>query len=420
MSFGAHVNVAGEIFPKQIGYVWDPIGMSYVVAQQAAGTGGAGDASAANQVLALAKLTSLDAKLPASLAVAPVADVGQDAVPVRVISQLGAGSGGGGGGAATLADGADVTQGAKADAAWDGAAANPTMVAIAKYSANKLDAIRVLLAGTLVVTGPLTDAQLRASPLALPSGASTSVKQDTGNTSLGSIDTKLTGVALDGTDITAAVMPAGGAGLRGWLSAIYTKLAASIAVTGTFWQATQPVSLAAAVATTSAAASQADGHSASIGTTTDASSANTMIGRLKQLVTLLAAGLPAALSGSLGLKVSQVDRAPTFFSAVAAAPAASAVIADTGALTAGSYRVEWCCVAQDTVAVGKGMVVEYRNAANAATLHRLGGCAAGSSEDGETRRITVLVGERIRIIAGTAAGAASSQYIAYLAIYPVD
>lgn len=53
---------------------------------------------------------------------------------------------------------------------------------------------------TQAVSGPLTDTQLRASPvpvsnasLPLPSGASTSTLQTTGNTSLSSIDTKLSG-----------------------------------------------------------------------------------------------------------------------------------------------------------------------------------------------------------------------------------
>lgn len=54
-----------------------------------------------------------------------------------------------------------------------------------------------------------------------------------------------TGAATDGTDITTpTAMPAGGVGMRGWLSAIWTKLNGSLAVTGTFFQATQPVSLA--------------------------------------------------------------------------------------------------------------------------------------------------------------------------------
>jgi hypothetical protein len=60
-------------------------------------------------------------------------------------------------------------------------------------------------------------------------------------------------VSADGTKTTASVMPAGGVGFLGWLSAIVEKLAgtlnvsvqnASLAVTGTFWQATQPVSIA--------------------------------------------------------------------------------------------------------------------------------------------------------------------------------
>lgn len=52
---------------------------------------------------------------------------------------------------------------------------------------------------------------------------------------------------------------------------------------------TQPVS--------NAAATQADGHSATIGATTDADTALTVVGRLKRIVVLLAGGLPAALVG---------------------------------------------------------------------------------------------------------------------------
>ena len=54
-----------------------------------------------------------------------------------------------------------------------------------------------------------------------------------------------TGAAQDGTDITTpTAMPVGGVGIRGWLSAIWTKLNGSLTVTGSFFQATQPVSLA--------------------------------------------------------------------------------------------------------------------------------------------------------------------------------
>lgn len=52
-----------------------------------------------------------------------------------------------------------------------------------------------------------------------------------------------TGAAKDGTDQTGVAAPTGAVGIRGWLSAIYNVLNnGSLAVTGTFWQATQPVS----------------------------------------------------------------------------------------------------------------------------------------------------------------------------------
>lgn len=81
----------------------------------------------------------------------------------------------------------------------------------------------VPVTGSLSVTGGLTDAELRASavPVSL-TGAATEAKQDAGNTSLTSIDGKLpnlvTGrVPVDGSAVTQPV-------------------------SGTFWQATQPVS----------------------------------------------------------------------------------------------------------------------------------------------------------------------------------
>ena len=73
--------------------------------------------------------------------------------------------------------------------------------------------------------------------LTLPAGGATSANQSLQITQETAINTNL------GTDITTpTAMPAGGTGVRGWLSAIWTKLNASLAVTGTFWQATQPVS----------------------------------------------------------------------------------------------------------------------------------------------------------------------------------
>lgn len=55
---------------------------------------------------------------------------------------------------------------------------------------------------------------------------------------------------LEGADITTpTAMPTGGVGIRGWLSSIWTKLNGTLAVTGTFFQASQPVSIAATVLT---------------------------------------------------------------------------------------------------------------------------------------------------------------------------
>lgn len=103
---------------------------------------------------------------------------------------------------------------------------------------------------------------ITVAALPLPAGAATAVNQATELASLG-------------TDITTpTAMPAGGTGVRGWLSAIWTKLNGSLAVTGAFFQATQPVSIAATVAVSNAslplptgAATEA-GHLATIDTST--------------------------------------------------------------------------------------------------------------------------------------------------------
>lgn len=115
------------------------------------------------------------------LTAAPVSDTGQPALAVRVISQLGAGTGGGGGNLATAAKGTT-------------AAGSPT-------SENTNANIQALHVN--VVNFPATQ-PISAVSLPLPTGAATETT----------------------------------------LAAVNTKLAGTIAVSGTFWQATQPVSLA--------------------------------------------------------------------------------------------------------------------------------------------------------------------------------
>ena len=111
------------------------------------------------------------------------------------------------------------------------------------------------------------------------------------------------------------------------------------------------------------------------------------------------------------LTVKQSEPAWTWTSLKSAAPTANAVQADTGALAAGTYDFYITLAASDTVAVGKGLVVEHRNAANGATLQNLGAIPAGGQVVIELRSYVIAASERIRVIAGTAAGAASSMYV---------
>ena len=100
------------------------------------------------------------------------------------------------------------------------------------------------------VTGTFFQATqpISASSLPLPSGASTSALQSTGNTSVASIDTKTPalGQALDAAS-TPVVLPAAQISTLTPLSSVgVNNFPATQAVTGTFFQATQPVSIATA------------------------------------------------------------------------------------------------------------------------------------------------------------------------------
>jgi hypothetical protein len=93
-------------------------------------------------------------------------------------------------------------------------------VAVSNFPATQVVSGTVSISGSVAVTGPLTDAQLRASAvpisaasLPLPSGAATSALQTTGNTSLSSIDSKIpsgltvtsTRLLVDGSGVTQPV-----------------------------------------------------------------------------------------------------------------------------------------------------------------------------------------------------------------------
>lgn len=99
---------------------------------------------------------------------------------------------------------------------------------------------------------------------------------------------------------------------------------------------------------------------------------------------------------------------PTPASGRVVAAAAAALIADTGALAAGAYRVEFTVGLSGALAAGKGIDLEHRDAANAATLRNLAHCPGGQMVDGVIERIVLAANERIRAVQGAVAGEAAS------------
>lgn len=249
---------------------------------------------------------------------APVADTGQPALPVRIISSL-AGGGGGGGGV--------VQQGAR-DAtvqSWN---------------------IRTTGGDTVAVAGPLTDAELRAADVVVADTDALLLDFDSG---IGVVNQRAMGLAIPGA---GGAVPAG-----------HAATPVRIDPTGA---TAQPVT----------------------GPLTD-----------------------AQLRAS-AVKAREDLAAMTWASARNIAPAANAVQATTGTLAAGDYDFDILLAVSDTVAVGKALVVEHRNAADSATLQNLGGCTPnGGAVQLALRRYTIAANERIRVVVGAVAGAATSLYV---------
>jgi len=137
------------------------------------------------------------------------------------------------------------------------------------------------------------------------------------------------GAAQDGTDATGVMPPAGAVGIRGWLSGMYIKLASSISVTGTFWQATQPVSATSLPLPAGAATAANQPTAAAQGSTTSGQT-----GRLMQgAVTAAAPAYVTAQTSPLSL-----DTAGNLRVNVVAAGSASGNVAQ-GSATAGETGV---------------------------------------------------------------------------------
>ena len=100
--------------------------------------------------------------------------------------------------------------------------------------------------------------------------------------------------------------------------------------------------------------------------------------------------------------------------ATVAAAGIAAVIADTGALAAGDYRVVAHLGSDGVVAAGKSVLLVHRNAANGADIRELGRCAAACSIRIEIPRITLAANERIVARGGSAAHGAGENASAHI------
>jgi hypothetical protein len=107
-------------------------------------------------------------------------------------------------------------------------------------------------------------------------------------------------------------------------------------------------------------------------------------------------------------------------SGLVTAGAAAAVIADTGGLPAGDYLIEIELAGTGTVAAGKGIVVEHRDAANTGNVNRLGGCGASESRSIGVSRLKVAANERVRAVVGAVAFAASETALASIRAHKLD
>ena len=114
-----------------------------------------------------------------------------------------------------------------------------------------------------------------------------------------------------------------------------------------------------------------------------------------------------------------VESVSAHVGATVAAVGIGAVIADSGALAAGDYKIHGHLGADGVAAAGKAIVLEHRDAANAATLKQLGRCPFGSTLEVYVARITLAANERIRAIGGSVAGGAGENATAHFEVIAI-
>lgn len=109
-------------------------------------------------------------------------------------------------------------------------------------------------------------------------------------------------------------------------------------------------------------------------------------------------------------------RAEVISSGDSVAPGAGAVIADSGALPAGIYDLDITISSADSSGPGKGIAVQHRNAGNAANVNVIGGTSAACSDTIHLEDYVIAANERIRAVVMTQAGAALSEYVAFIRV----
>jgi hypothetical protein len=119
----------------------------------------------------------------------------------------------------------------------------------------------------------------------------------------------------------------------------------------------------------------------------------------------------------MAVHANPIPAAAAAASGVSTAPAANAVVADTGQLPAGDYLVEVELSAAGVLAAGKALLVQHRNAGNSADVNTLGGCPAATSRSIEVGRVTLALNERIRVVVGAVAFAASETAVASIRVH---
>ena len=193
------------------------------------------------------------------------------------------------------------------------------------------------------VTGTFWQATqpVSAAALPLPTGAATSAAQTTAQTSLSSIDTKTPALAsgkvpVDGSGVT---QPVSG-------SVSVSNFPGSQAVTGTFYQATQPVSLTSTPLPTGAALDSS----------------------VQQLHTDLIAALPAGANKIGSVDLASLNGAATATNQVTTNSALSTIVTNTakvvGQTTMAASQPVVLASNQPAIPLGSNTAVDYRDTCN--------------------------------------------------------